>query len=93
MDTDANQKEFPQPSEQKPGCGFPVMGVTGILDLATGTMDRFLTARDRQHDAQGLYQLSGYLVEGDLLLADRAYCSEAIAALRAKGVQSVMRLH
>jgi len=63
MDTDANQKKFPQPSGQKPGCGFPVMGVTGILNLATGTMDRFLTARDRQHDAQGLYLLSEHLLK------------------------------
>ena len=94
MDTAANQKKFPQPSGQKPGCGFPVMGITGILDLATGTMDRLLTARDRQHDAQGLYQLSEHLVENDLLLADRAYCSyEAIAALRLKEVQSVMRMN
>ena len=94
MDTEANQELFPQPSGQKAGCGFPVMGVVGILDLATGAMDRFLTCKDRDHDAQGLYQLSDHLVEGDLLLADRAFCSyEAIARLQANGVASVMRLH
>ena len=94
MDTEANQELFPQPSGQRSGCGFPVMGVVGILDLATGAMDRFLTGKDRDHDAQGLYQLSGHLAEGDLLLADRAFCSyEAIARLQANGVASVMRLH
>ena len=94
LDTEANQSKFPQPSGQKAGCGFPVMGVVGILDLATGTIDRYLTGRDRDHDAQGLYQLGEHLEKGDLLLADRAFCSyEAIARLKAKGVESVMRLH
>lgn len=94
MDTDANQKEFPQPSGQKPGCGFPVMGMVGILDLATGTIERFLTCKDRDHDSRGLYQLRNQLIEGDLLLADRAFCSyEAIAQLKLNGVASVMRLH
>jgi hypothetical protein len=94
MDTKANQVPFPQPSGQKPGCGFPVMGLTGILDLATGRIDHFLTSEDRQHDSKGLYQLSKHLQKGDLLLADRAYCSyEAIAGLQTRGVESVMRLH
>ncbi len=94
MDTEANQAQFPQPSGQKPGCGFPVMGLVGVHDLATGTIERFLTGNDRRHDSQGLYQVSDHLVEGDLLLADRAFCSyEAIAQLEANGVASVMRLH
>lgn len=94
MDTAANQQAFPQPSGQKPGCGFPVMGMVGILDLATGTIDRFLTCKDRDHDSRGLYQLTSELGEGDLLLADRAFCSyEAIAQLKMNGVASVMRLH
>ena len=30
------QPEGPAPSEQKPGCGFPVMSVSGLLNLSHG---------------------------------------------------------
>ena len=33
-DTAANQKIYPQPKGQKPGCGFPVMRLVVILSLA-----------------------------------------------------------
>jgi hypothetical protein len=36
LDTLENQKEYLQPSQQKPSCGFPVMGVVGLLNLCHG---------------------------------------------------------
>jgi hypothetical protein len=36
MDTPANQEAYPQPSGQKPGCGFPVMGFVGAVNLSNG---------------------------------------------------------
>ena len=36
MDTPENQKAYPQPTTQKKGCGFPVMGVSGVLNHANG---------------------------------------------------------
>jgi len=38
MDTPENQAAYPQPSGQSAGCGFPVMGVVGVLDLARGNL-------------------------------------------------------
>lgn len=35
MDTDRNQLIYPQPSVQKPGCGFPSMGIVGRSTSAT----------------------------------------------------------
>jgi hypothetical protein len=94
MDTPENQAEFPQPSGQAKGCGFPVMGIVGVLDLARGTLSDFVTCPYRQHDIRGFYQLRGHFKAGDLAVGDRAFCSyEMLALLSAGGAQSVMRLH
>jgi hypothetical protein len=37
-DTPENQGIYPQPSSQKPGCGFPRMRLVGAFSLATGAM-------------------------------------------------------
>ena len=44
MDTVENQQRYPQPSSQKAGCGFPVMGMVGIINLSHGGWDAFATA-------------------------------------------------
>lgn len=94
MDTPENQAEYPQPSGQAEGCGFPVMGVVGVLDLARGTLSDFITCDHRQHDIRGFYQLRGHFQQGDIAIGDRAFCSyEMIALLKAGGGDSVMRLH
>ena len=94
LDTPPNQKEYPQPSTQKPGCGYPVMGVAGVLDLATGRIETHAAGDYREHDTKGLYKLCDHFGQDDLLIADRAYGSyELIALLLDRGTQSVMRLH
>ncbi|HQK76666.1 MAG TPA: IS4 family transposase, partial [Candidatus Hydrogenedentes bacterium] len=37
-DTEANQERYPQPTTQKPGCGFPVMRIVAGFSLATGAV-------------------------------------------------------
>ncbi len=93
-DTAFNQAEYPQPSAQKPGCGFPVMGVVAVLDVALGTVDDYLTGRSPGHDLEGLHGLADTFKAGDLVVADRAFCSwEMLARLAEKEVNSVMRLY
>lgn len=93
-DTPENQSEYPQPSGQKPGCGFPVMGVVGTLDLATGRILDVVAGPDRQHDARGLYELVDTFRNGDLVVADRAFSGyELIGLLRQRGAHAAMRLH
>lgn len=94
MDTPANQKKYPQPSAQAKGCGFPVMGVVGVLDLARGTLSDFITCPYRDHDIKGFYKLRRCFQPGDIAIGDRAFCSyEMLGLLRGDGVHSVMRLH
>ncbi len=94
MDTPENQADYPQSSSQAPGCGFPLMGAVGVLDLSTGRIERTVTGLDRKHDAKGLNELAKGFTAGDVVLADRAFCSyELIAMLRQDRVDRVMRLH
>ena len=94
MDTLDNQEQYPQPSSQKPGCGFPVMGVVGIINLSHGGWDAFATAPNDTHELTVTQGLMDQFQSGDLVLADRAFCSyELIAQLQQRGVESLMRLH
>ena len=94
MDTEQNQKEFPQPANQKKHCGFPVMKLLALLNHSTGAWEHHLTAHPDEHDARTMKKLIAHFTEPCLLLADRAFCSfEIILRLQERGVQSVMRLH
>ncbi len=37
-DTPQNQAEYPQPTTQKPGCGFPLARIAGVFDMVTGAV-------------------------------------------------------
>jgi hypothetical protein len=94
MDTPENQALYPQPSGQKPGCGFPVMAFVGVLNLSHGGWEGFATMQHKSHDLTGAAQLLDHFQEGDLVLADRAFNSyELVALLLARGAHSLMRLH
>lgn len=95
-DTTANQRAYPQPLGQKSGCGFPTMGIVGVLNLCLGGWDGFETCPHTAHGARlgRRPALLKHVGEGDILLGDRAFCSfELIALLRDKGAHAVMRLH
>lgn len=93
-DTEQNQRAFPQPTGQKPGCGFPVMGIAGLINLSHGGWEAMTTGAFNEHDLTLAEGLLGHIRQGDLLLGDRAFCSYAfIAAVLARGGQIVMRLH
>jgi hypothetical protein len=93
-DTPENQARFPQPASQKPGCGFPVMGVMGVLNHSHGGWEDFATCTESAHDAPVAHQLLHNFGEGDLACADRAFCTyEFISLLLGQGAHSLMRLH
>lgn len=94
MDTPENQAAFPQPSEQKEGCGFPVMSVSGLLNLSHGGWEDLAVGRLTEHDSTLALKHLDHLGDGDLLLADRAYCSyRLISEMRDRKAHCVMRLH
>jgi len=93
-DTGQNQQVYPQPAEQKPGCGFPVVKIAALFSLATGAMLAFVLSQLRIHDSLLFLRLWEWLQPGDVVLGDRAFCSyAAIFQLQQKKVDVVFRLH
>ena len=93
-DTAANQREYPQPCTQAVGCGFPVVAFVAVFCLATGAALDMALGKWFLHDLSLFYFVRGAFVLGDIMLADRGFCSYAEIALMAKrGVDTVVRLH
>jgi hypothetical protein len=91
-DSDANQRAYPQPSGQKPGCGFPVMYLCALMGLASGAiLDVATGTAGKEHPL--FRRLWRSVREGDILLADAGLCSYAeIALLLQAGVDCLVRL-
>jgi hypothetical protein len=93
-DTLKNRRAYPQSSDQKPGCGFPLLRLTGVFSLATGAL------LEREHgpyttSENELYQrLWPTFQQGDLVLGDRNFGAwGALASLQAQQVDGLFRLH
>ena len=93
-DTVANQKAWPQPSTQKPGCGFPVVKLVACFCLASGALLEWVEGTLKEHDGRLLQKLLSAFNRGEVVLADRGFSSFAsLATLLGRGVDAVMRLH
>lgn len=96
-DTPANQRDYPQPRSQKPGVGFPLVRLVVLFTLATGTaLDAALGPyRGKQTGESALFRgLHDRLEAGDVLLADRYYCSYfELALVGERGCDAVFRMH
>jgi hypothetical protein len=93
-DTPANQVLWPQPTSQKPGCGFPQMKLVGLFSLSSGALLESASGSLHVHESVLFRGLWDRLKKGDVVLADRGFCSyAAMASLQQRGVDSVMRLH
>jgi hypothetical protein len=93
-DTPALQEHFGQPGKQRPGCGFPVAHLLALFHAGTGIVLQMLAAPLRTHDLSEVVRLHPELRSGDVLVADRGFCSYAhLALLVQAGVHAVFRLH
>jgi len=93
-DTAQNQVEYPQPSTQKRGCGFPVMKLAVLFSLASGAILDVVSGNLHAHDLRLFRQLWDCLRSGDILLGDRAYGEYAtVAGLQQRAVDVIARLH
>ena len=94
-DTPANQESYPQPSGQAQGCGFPVVQLVGLMNLASGALEHVSNSPITAHEGSIFdVELFDKLVEGDILCADRGFCSYLHFAIsKAKGVDVIMRLN
>lgn len=96
-DTPANQQAYPQSKTQKEGVGFPILRFVVLFSLAVGTvLDAAIGPyKGKQTGETALFRsLHSQLDEGDVVLADRYYCTYFdIALLLERRVDIVMRLH
>jgi hypothetical protein len=96
-DTPENQAVFPQPSNQKPGLGFLMIRLVALTSLAAGSIINYNLGpyQGKQTGESSLFsQLINCLSMGDLLMADRYYCTFAIIALsQAKKIPVLFQVH
>jgi hypothetical protein len=96
-DTKANQAEYPQPKAQKPGLGFPLVRLVGLLSLASGAVldVAFAPYAGKNAGEPTLFrELWRSLFPGDVAVGDRYFASYwDLALLALCGVDSVYRQH
>jgi hypothetical protein len=95
-DTSANQAEYPQHSQQQPGLGFPVLRLVVLFGLATASLLACAFGRYEGEDTGETALLRVVLDEleaGDILVADRYYCTWWLLALtQQRGILVCFRL-
>jgi hypothetical protein len=92
-DTQVLQEEFGQPSEQRPGCGFPVVRLLALCHAGTGLLTKLVSAPLLTHDLAQVQNVHPALDPEDVLVADRGLCSYAhIALLIQGGMHAVFRV-
>jgi hypothetical protein len=96
-DTLENQTAYPQQSNQKSGLGFPLVRIVALISLTVGTILNYSLGpyQGKQTGESSLFsQVINTLSMGDLLMADRYYCTFAIIELLlAKGIPIVFQIH
>lgn len=92
-DTVANQKSYPQPRSQKPGLGFPLCRLLGMMCLGSGVVLNAAIGpyRGKGGDEQHLLRsILESLAPGDVLLGDAYFATYfLLCALRERGVDGV----
>jgi hypothetical protein len=92
-DTPALQKHFGRPTGQQKGCGFPVAHLLVLFEAASGRLLDVLISSWRIHDLTRVAELHPQRPAGDVLVADRGFCSYAyLALLSQQGVQVLLRM-
>lgn len=96
-DTEANQAGYPQHGAQKEGLGFPIARIVVLLSLATAMVSDMAIGpyQGKETGEPALFrELLDRLRRGDVVLADRYYCSYFMVCLLMElGVDFVVRLH
>ena len=93
-DTVENQKEYPQPSTQKDGCGFPIAKIGVIFSLVTGAAVALCIDVLNTHDIKLVRNLYSFLKPNDVLIGDRAFCAYAdMFTIKKLDCDAVFRKH
>jgi hypothetical protein len=93
-DTELNQDDYPQPSQQKPGCGFPVLRLVAFMSLSTGAVSRYSVGNLHDHEQRLFQELRTHLKADDMVLGDRNFGTFAnLVLLKRQGADGVFRRH
>lgn len=93
-DTTENQAAYPQPSSQKPGCGFPQMRLLALFSLDTGALLERARGQVTTSEVNLFRKFWPLLDKGDILLGDRIFgFFYAMTELTRRGVDGVFRLN
>jgi hypothetical protein len=93
-DTPELRAHFGQPGGQQPGCGFPVAHLLAMVDAETGFLYDVIVSPLRTHDMALVAKLHPKMSAGDVIVADRGFCSYAHLALVSQaGLHGVFRMH
>ena len=93
-DTPENQERYPQSKSQSPGCGFPLMRIVAIFSLASGALLHYAKSNKHVHESILFTSMIRLLEKGDVLLADRGFCSfTSFWRMKCAGIDAVMRLN
>lgn len=93
-DTPELQAHFGQQRTQALGCGFPIAKILALFHAGTGLLLEVLAAPLRSHEMARVEDVHPSLRPGDVLVADRGFCSFAhLALLSLRGVHAVLRIH
>ena len=92
-DTPANQHAWPQPSNQKPGCGFPQARLCACFCLQTGALLSYRIGHRKNSELPLLRQQWEFFEPGDIFLGDKGFCSYYdVWQFQERGVDSVITL-
>jgi hypothetical protein len=93
-DTAANRVAYPQSSQQKPYCGFPLLYFVALMDLRSGALLDLATGRQTDSERGLFRRLWSSLAVGDIVLGDRGFDGFAdTALLQQRGIDTIFRLH
>jgi hypothetical protein len=96
-DTPENQQEYPQQSNQTPGCGFPIARIVVVFSLAVGTVLDAVIGKyqGKQTGENSLFRtLHDLLQTDDVVLADRYFSGWFdLALVQQRGADVVVRKH
>ena len=74
-DTPDNQKAWPQPGSQKPGCGFPQARICACFCLQTGALLSHRVSSIKNGELTLLRQQWEEFKPGDIMMGDKGFCS------------------
>ena len=96
-DTRANQAAYPQSRNQKPGLGFPICRMVGIVCLGSGGLLNAAVSpyQGKGSDEQSLLRsMLDTLTRGDVLVGDAFYATYfLLCALGERGIDAVFEQH